>query len=244
MIKEMIEKILTMARPEVVEIDDRQYLLQGRDPAIEVYPDTLKINNLSGIVDYCSETPEEIDNFLIHVRDFDQVSVYMPMYGSFNIRPELIRASARPPGFSFGRQYDYEDFVIAMHTNFVPNEDRDYVLKFIGSVRVDANSKIDDDGISQTLTAKQGVSSLVKDIPIKNILNLQPFRTFSEIEQPESVFVFRMKVDKGSPVFSIHEADGSAWKQAAILSIKDYLTDNLDLMRGVSGDSGEHTIVA
>jgi hypothetical protein len=214
-----------LSRPEVVEIDDRAYLLQGRDPAIDVYPSTLKINNLSGIVDYCSEAPEEIENFLIHVRDFDQVSVYMPMFGPFNTRPELIRAAARTTGFNFGRQYDYEDFVIAMHTNFVPNEDRDYVLKFIGSVRVDASSKIDDDGISQTLTAKQGASSLVKDIPIKNILTLQPYRTFSEIEQPASAFVFRMKVEKGLPVFSIHEADGSAWKQTAIESIKKYLSE-------------------
>jgi hypothetical protein len=236
MIKEAIEKILNMARPEVVEIDDRQYLLQGRDPAVDVYPDTLKINNLSGIVDYCSETPEEIDSFLIHVRDFDQVSVYMPMYGSFNIRPELIRASARPPGFSFGRQYNHEDFVIAMHTNFVPNEDRDYVLKFIGSVRVDANSKIDDNGISQTLTAKQGVSSLVKDIPIKNILTLKPYRTFSEIEQPKSVFVFRMKVEKGLPVFSIHEADGAAWKQEAIERIQEYLQTQLGLFDAPAGN--------
>lgn len=228
MIKEAIEKILTLSRPEVVEVDERAYLLQGRDPAIDVYPPTLKINNLSGIVDYCSEAPEEIRNFLIHVRDFDQVAVYMPMYGPFNTRPELIRATARPTGFMFGYQYPYEDFVIAMHTNFVPNEDRDYVLKFIGSVRVDASSKIDDDGISQTLTAKQGASSLVKDIPIKNILTLKPYRTFTEIEQPESVFVFRMKVEKGAPVFSIHEADGAAWKQTAIERIKAYLAEKTD----------------
>lgn len=223
MIKEAIEKILTLSRPEVVEVDGRQYVLKDRDPAIEVYPDPLKINNLSGIVDYCSEAPEGIKNFLIHVRDYDQVSVYIPMFSTFNIRPALIIALARPSGFHFGRQYEYEDFVIAMHTCFVPNEDRDYILKFIGSVRVDASSKIDDDGISQTLTAKQGASSLVKDISIKNILTLKPYRTFSEIEQPESVFVFRMKVADGKPVFSIHEADGAAWKQAAIERIKNYL---------------------
>ncbi|EMS79180.1 hypothetical protein [Desulfotignum phosphitoxidans] len=223
MIKEAIEKILTMARPEVVEIDAREYLLKGRDPAVEVYPKTIQINNLSGIVDYCSEDPEEIGSFLVHVCDYNNVYVYTPMHGPFNIRPELIKASARLCGFNFGIPYGYEDFVVAMHTNFVQNEDRDYVLKFIGSVRVDANSKIEDDGISQTLTAKQGVSSLVKDIPIKNILTLKPYRTFSEIEQPESVFVFRMNVADGKPVFSIHEADGEAWKQAAIERIKDYL---------------------
>jgi hypothetical protein len=166
MIRDAIEKILTMARPEVVEIDDRQYLLKGREPAVEIFPDPILINNLSGIVDYCSEDPDEIGNFLIHIYDYDTVFVYMPMGGPFNLRPHLVKSTARPCRFTFGRSYEYEDFVVAMHTNFVQNEDRDYVLKFIGSVRVDANSKIEDDGISQTLTAKQGVSSLVKDIPI------------------------------------------------------------------------------
>jgi hypothetical protein len=228
MIKEAIEKILFLARPEVVEIDDRAYLLQGRDPAVDVYPPALKTNNLSGIVDYCTEAPENIDQFLIHVCDYDQVSVYMLMHKPYNIRPELIRATPRPIGFNFGRQYDYEDFVIAMHTNFVPNEDRDYVLKFIGSVRVDASAKIEDDGISQTLTARQGASSLVKDIPIKNILNLKPYRTFTEIEQPESVFVFRMKVADGIPLFSLHEADGAAWKQEAVQRTKEYFERVID----------------
>lgn len=223
MIKEAIQKILDMARAEVVQIDDRQYLLQGRDPAVEIFPEPVLINNLSGIVDYCSEDPDEIENFLIHIFDYDKVFVYKPMAGPFNLRPGLVKSTSRTCGFAFGRQYEYEDFVVAMHTNFVSNADRDYVLKFIGSIRVDANSKIEDDGISQTLTAKQGVSSLVKDIPIKNILTLKPFRTFSEIEQPESVFVFRMKVADGKPVFSIHEADGEAWKQAAIERIKNYL---------------------
>jgi len=231
MIKEAIEKILNMARPEVVEIDDRQYLLQGRDPAVEVFPDALQVNNLSGIIDYCSEIPEDIHDFLIHVRDYNQVLVYVPMDGPFNIRPALIKATSRPIGFAFGKSYGYEDFVIAMHTHFVPNKDRDYVLKFIGSVRVDASSKIDDDGISQTLTANQGASSLVKDIPINNILTLKPYRTFTDIEQPESVFVFRMKVEKGLPVFSIHEADGAAWKQTAIERIKDYLAERTDPLK-------------
>jgi len=237
MIKEAIEKILTLSRPEVVEVDDRAYLLQGRDPAVDIYPDTLKINNLSGIVDYCAEAPEDIERFLIHVRDYNQVSLYMPMYGPFNTRPELIRASSRATGFMFGHLYDYESFIIAMHTCFVPNDDRDYVLKFIGSVRVDASAKIEDDGISQTLTAKQGASSLVKDIPIKNILTLKPYRTFTEIDQPESVFVFRMKVEKGAPVFSIHEADGAAWKQTAVERIKTYLAEKTSLQANASAIS-------
>lgn len=225
MFEKTIEKILDLARPEIIEVEDREYILKGRDPAIVIYPDPIHINNLSGIIDYCSQDPEGIGTFMIHVLDYNQVNVYIPMGGPFNLRPVLVKSTCRSNGFEFGRQYDYESFLIAVHTCFVPNEDRDYILKFISSVRVDANSKVEDDGISQTLTAKMGVSSLVKDIPIKNILNLKPYRTFTEIDQPESVFVFRMKVKDNAPVFSVHEADGAAWKQEAVSRISGYVNN-------------------
>lgn len=241
MIKEAIEKILALSRPEVVAIDDRSYLLQGRDPAIEIYPDPLQVNNLSGVIDYCCEDPDGFGDFVVHVSDYNKVVLYPPMGGPFNMRPVLVKSVSRECGFVFGRAYNYEDFMVAIYTSFVPNDDREYVLKFISGVRVDAGSKVEDNGITQVLTAKAGASSLVKDIPIKNVLTLKPYRTFSEIDQPESVFVFRMKVVDGQPVFLIHEADGAAWKQVAILRIKDHLAEQI---KNNPRDIGKHTIVA
>lgn len=241
MIRDAIEKILNMARPEVVEIDDRQYLLQGRDPAVEIFPDPLQVYNLSGVIDYCCEDPEEFENFVLHVADYNKVVLYKSMDGPFNQRPVLVKSVSRDCGFKFGLSYNYEEFMVAIYTSFAPNDDRDYILKFISGVRVDTGSKVEDNGITQVLTAKTGASSLVKDIPIKNVLNLKPYRTFSEIDQPESVFVFRMKVVDGQPVFTIHEADGAAWKQVAILRIKDYLAEQI---KKTITYLGKHTIVA
>lgn len=34
-------------------------------------------------------------------------------------------------------------------------------------------------------------------------------------------------IEENKPVFSIHEADGAAWKQQAIINIKDYFSDKL-----------------
>ena len=45
-------------------------------------------------------------------------------------------------------------------------------------------------------------------------------RTFSEIEQPESNFVLRVDRDANIALF---EADGGAWKNAAVARIRDYL---------------------
>ncbi|PFR65873.1 hypothetical protein COK29_26730, partial [Bacillus cereus] len=57
-----------------------------------------------------------------------------------------------------------------------------------------------------------------------NPVSLQPYRTFVEVEQPKSNFIFRMK---DGPRCSIHEADGGAWKLQAMNNIEDYLTTAL-----------------
>lgn len=60
---------------------------------------------------------------------------------------------------------------------------------------------------------------------------LRPYRTFLEVEQPESAFVFRMKQDNyGSVMCAVFEADGGAWKMDATQAIKEYLQRELDGM--------------
>lgn len=58
---------------------------------------------------------------------------------------------------------------------------------------------------------------------VPNPVKLRPYRTFTEVEQPESEFVFRMKNYDGSVGCAIFEADGGAWKNRAMKNIKEYL---------------------
>ncbi len=48
--------------------------------------------------------------------------------------------------------------------------------------------------------------------------------TFLEVEQPVSQFVFRMK---DGPRAAIFEADGGAWRNQAIVNIREYLKEQL-----------------
>ena len=49
-------------------------------------------------------------------------------------------------------------------------------------------------------------------------------RTFMEVEQPESAFVFRMRQNERDGVeCAIFEADGGAWMNAAMKNVKEYL---------------------
>ena len=53
---------------------------------------------------------------------------------------------------------------------------------------------------------------------------LKPYRTFVEVEQPESKFVFRMQT---GPEMALFEADGGAWRIQAMKNIKEYLEKEL-----------------
>lgn len=59
------------------------------------------------------------------------------------------------------------------------------------------------------------------------MIKLSPYRTFREIEQPESLFLLRMKRERGGvPYVALFEADGGQWKHDAITKIKMYFKES------------------
>ena len=81
----------------------------------------------------------------------------------------------------------------------------------------------DDNGVTQTVEARQGVA-LNAVVEIKPRVMLRPFRTFLEVEQPESEFLLRVDPDEGIGFF---EADGGIWKLEAKKNIADYFLKNM-----------------
>src|SRR5690606_26037278 len=111
-----------------------------------------------------------------------------------------------------------------LQSAFVKNDDRDVILKVVGNVKEEDVKTYGDDGVSQSVTAKVGVAT-VGQVEVPNPVSLKPYRTFAEVEQPESEFIFRMK---NGPRCSLFEADGGAWKLQAISNIKSYLSAALE----------------
>jgi len=72
---------------------------------------------------------------------------------------------------------------------------------------------------------KTGITR-VEETEIPNPIILQPYRTFLEIEQPASPFIFRLKAgpNEASPVCAaLFEADGGVWRLQAITRIRDWI---------------------
>ena len=76
-----------------------------------------------------------------------------------------------------------------------------------------------DSGVTQTVEARAGVS-LKQNVDINPRVKLQPFRTFLEVDQPESEYLLR--VDEEGRI-GLFEADGGVWKLEAKRNVKEYL---------------------
>ncbi|MCR5621380.1 MAG: hypothetical protein K6G18_05945 [Treponema sp.] len=129
--------------------------------------------------------------------------------------------------FSFGRFLDQESFAIEFRSLMQPKDGDDsaYVLSYTGRLRGGTTVTTEDDGITQTGTVSRGVSGKLLDKEtVKPIVRLSPYRTFRELEQPESEFLFRVKLDgDGGPKAALFEADGGAWRLEAMRRIKEYI---------------------
>lgn len=208
---------------------ERWLVIDNDGQAKEILPrvfnakEPVNLNTLSGMVNYIKSNLERIDEKLIlQIKN----EVIISLMGTLEIdgsREVLAQAKAIVPEFSFDRYHDVEEFNIALQSKFVPNEDRSILLQVVGNVSEDNVKTVGDDGVSQAVTINQGVASKAS-VKVPNPVELAPYRTFLEVPQPESQFVFRMK---DGPRAAIFEADGGAWRNQAIVNIREYFIEQL-----------------
>lgn len=229
MTRDFVEKLQEMDNPHEVDYAGRKFV-DKKMTALprEITADALDTSTLTSIVDYItSGTDAKVigdSHFVIHVAGHDSVILYKEM-NQDKRRDHLIHAEIERSRFPFGQFMSVEQFIINLQSLFVQNEQAKTLLEFIGSVKSDSTVEQLDDGVSQKVQAMSGVS-LARNVRVPNPVMLRPFRTFSEIDQPESAFVFRIRKDEGRGVMAaLFEADGAAWKHEAILGIKKFFED-------------------
>lgn len=144
-------------------------------------------------------------------------------------REVLFTTNAETSEFSFDHWYDQERFMIGIQANFQPNADLEAVMKLAGNIEKKNRQTFSDDGRTQVATMTVGVASKA-DVIVPNPVELIPYRTFVEVQQPASKFVFRINDGGNEPVFKLIEAEGGLWKNEAIANIKQYFSEALEKM--------------
>lgn len=222
-IKEALQWIVESQRERVIESGGNRYTdvtLERMDD--ELRASSIKTTTLSGLVDYIkSEVDSMKDKMIVHVISPTKVQL-ISMLDNDRKRECLIEVNADIPDFTYGRFMDTEAFVIGIRSKFIQNEGAESILRFAGTVESGTVAQYSDDGVSQSATVKKGIAGKRTEL-IPNPVKLRPYRTFTEVQQPESEFVFRMKDYDNSVACAIFEADGGAWKREAMKNIKEHL---------------------
>lgn len=224
MLKELYEAIRDDAAPITLNLAGREYTDKQIYPVKEPEPSALSLATLTGVVDYLTTNKDKLNmaDIFCHVVSPTYVCVCSSLLLPFLNRAYYVEAKPMQLQLPFNNWMEAEPFNIALQACFVEDCDRKTVLKFISDVVSVTEAATSDDGTSQAVALKTGIASKsVKALP--NPVTLRPYRTFTEVAQPASRFIFRVRQDGGRMQYLLAEADGGAWRSEAMKNIKAFM---------------------
>jgi len=239
MLEKAINKILSLAAPNIQVINDMNWSDKELHRINEdLRAKSISMNSLSSLVDFIKNA-EDLKNgmkYIIQVVSPTEVRLISSLDADRQ-RETLVEVSAEVPAFRYGSYIPNEEFIIGVQSKFMDSDaeqnDKPVILKFAGNVKSGTVAEYGDTGVGQKATVKMGAASL-SEVEVPSPCYLKPFRTFTEVDQPMSSFIFRVKDDRNLGVeFALFEADGGAWKNEAKANIKAYFEKELSGVENV-----------
>lgn len=230
MLKEFIEHIQNTTQPIIRGIGSATFAITADGTANEIlptidHPDTLSLHSLDALVKLV-QTEAVMTAVPLYITIPDHLTVRcfgQPETNARYFRQVYYEAHATDvPGWGEKVQMGFEEAQIAMRTRFQETPDTIYTLKLLSDISCGAKVIYNDNGIATTVTTQKGVA-LQSNEQIRPIVTLKPYRTFQEVEQPDSTFLIRVN-ERG---ITFTEADGGMWKLAARQTIKAFLEERL-----------------
>lgn len=227
MIEKALKYIVGLKAPDIKEIDGQTYSDKplnriNHNPKAQA----IGLNTLSSLVDYIRSGYDKFGKVFVHIVSPTEVRLFSAL-DEDRVREPLVTVEAQVPHFRFNEFIKHEEFCISLQSKFENSTDRALLLKFAGTVESGSIAQYSDDGVSQKATIKQGVAGK-QDALIPNPVILTAYRTFIEVKQPDTQYIFRMKQVGNEIYCGLYEADGGAWKIEAKDAIRGYLVEALE----------------
>ena len=235
MIEQAINRIVALAKTETHEINgdiyttDKLHLVKKRN---QRDPEILRFSTLSGLVDFITLMSVDLPpsgHVFLHILRFNEVHLKGAIQMD-NENTRFVYASARVSDgdFVFDKWHDLETFIVNIQSLFVSDETTESLLSVVGNLANEHVQTNRDDGVTQMVQVRTGITTK-SNVTIENPLKLRPFRTFREINQPQSNFIFRVDEKSGKLNCALFEADGGSWMLQAINDIKEWLTERCEV---------------
>lgn len=225
-LRDAIDRIVELAAPTTKEWDGRLF---SSKPLAEITveedgPSRLNVNTLNALAVMIRTEGVKQKGLPLYIRVVDEhnVLVFTSLHdgkGTSFLRQYFYKAECDVPRVIIGQEMSQQQAIIQLQSVYGSTPDREYLLELISRMSVNEGVTSDDNGVTQTITARQG-PALKENMPVKPIVQLRPYRTFLEVGQPTSEFLLRVGKEGG---ISLHEADGGVWRLEAKRRIADWL---------------------
>ncbi len=226
---EQIERIVVEGQePQTEEIHGIPHSVQELKRVTPPVAKALTIQTLTGFRDLIEKEIGTEGN-IAHIVSPDEVRLFAELDNTYRRREQFGVATCTGlfDVCPFGRYMALEPFLIGLQSRFVRTPELAEVVKLLGTIEEGAVRTHDDDGFTQNVTVKQGITRRA-EASVPSPVTLRPYRTFPELEQPESAFILRLQPGGDEmPQVALFEADGGAWKLAAIQTIRAWLEKNV-----------------
>lgn len=228
----MIREAMQWIESKVLEAQKKDQIKIGDDTYTEkdlklVLPhvdrcDTLRLNNLSMLItNVKNELKDDIHDLPLILNVEETKVTCLTSYDVNKDRQTPFVANAEVPRIDFNQYMPVEQMIIQLQTCFKENDNKSKLIELISKLSKDTTVELCDDGISQKVVAKEGVSTN-SYVTLPPLVKLIPQRTFYEVNQPEQTFLLR--IDNNCRV-ALFDADGGAWTYQCQQSIRDYLKE-------------------
>lgn len=229
-LRDAIDRITDLARPFTMEADGHKFcskaLLEVK--AEEFSPTVYEVDTLDALVKLILTEGLTLGRRLYVRVDSARKVTVTTTYNNGELRNPYLRfplyeAVSDVPGVTIGNLMSQERAIVELQSLYGATPDRDYLLDLLSRIDVNEGVSSVDNGVTQEVNVRTG-AVLKQATPVRPIVQLQPYRTFLEVEQPVSDFLLRVSKE-GEP--TLFEADGGAWKLEAKRSIAAYLAEKL-----------------
>ena len=215
-----IERIEKLCEPHIIGEYGYEYCDKELKVVKTPKAETIRLHTLSGLVQVLRK---ECINFdapvIVNVDCEEYVRVYSAIDSADRGREIPYDVVAELIEIPFNRHLDYETMMITLKSKFVETPELLELVKLLGTITEENRATASDDGFTQSVVVRKGIA-IKEGKTVKPIVKLKPYRTFNEVDQPESEFLVRLS--DGAQV-ALYEADGGAWKLQARKNVAEYL---------------------
>lgn len=226
MLKEFIEHIQKTTAPTIFSRDGIDYCITNSGGVTQILPELphprkLELNSLDALVKIVKTEAMKMDAPLyITIPTHTSVVCFAQPKEAARWRRQCYYEAVATdvPGWEENTTMGFEEAQVAMRTRFQETPDVLYLQKLLSEITLGAKVTRNDNGVATTVVTQKGIAMQGSE-SIRPIVTLRPYRTFQEVEQPESTFLIR--VDERAIRFI--GADGGMWKLTARQTIKAFL---------------------